>query len=174
MNAVINDIRDVRPPVDVPGAPWWIWFLLAAVVFLVFALRWWQQYRLRSNESAPQTSWEIAYEHLADLERQDLFRLGRVKEYFSALSDITRRYIEDRFNIHAPEMTTEEFLNSVKANPFIENKHKDILRKFLNLSDMVKFAKYGASSAEARESLELARRFVDETKVEETPKPAAP
>ena len=172
MNQTASDIRDVRPPVDVPGISLWVWIIL--ILFLVTAIGiyfYWKWYRARKSRAAvaAKTSWETAYERLAELERQNFFAQGKIKEYFSGLSDIVRRYIEDRFNIHAPDMTTEEFLNSVKTNPFIEQKHKDILKKFLILSDMVKFAKYGPNVSEARETFELAQKFVDETKVEEQP-----
>jgi len=43
----------------------------------------------------------------------------------------------------------------------------------LVLSDMVKFAKYSATASEAHESLDLARRFVNDTKVEENLTPNA-
>ncbi len=172
MNSNVNDIRDVRPPVDLPGFPWWGWLVILLLCAAVFALyRYWQSRRSRPTAAAPKTSWELAYERLAQLERQNLFGQGKVKEYYIALSDIIRRYIEDRFNIQAPEMTTEEFLNSVKANAFVADKHQGTLKEFLNFSDMVKFAKYGPSAWEARESFDLARRFVDETKIEEEPAP---
>jgi hypothetical protein len=165
-----DEIRDVKPPVTVPGSPWWHWLWIVVLAGLAWILfMYWKKYRLKFQKPpVVKTAWEMAYERLADLERQNLFAQGKVKDYFSALSDITRRYIEDRFNVHAPEMTTEEFLNSVKANPFIADQQKEILKKFLVLSDMVKFAKYGPTAGEAKESFDLAKRFVDETLVRDT------
>jgi hypothetical protein len=171
MNAAM-DIRDVRPPIDVPGIPLWVWLIVLFLAAAAAGYVYWKKRHARVQAVVlPQTSWEIAYGRLAELEARDFFGQGKVKEYFSTLSTIIRRYIEDRFNIHAPDMTTEEFLNSVKANPFIEEKHKEILRQFLNLSDMVKFAKYGPNPSEAKDSFALAKRFVDETKGEEEPAP---
>jgi hypothetical protein len=171
MNAAM-DIRDVRAPVDVPGIPGWVWLAVVLAAAVIAGYWYWRKLRASATPpAAPQTSWAMAYARLAELKARDLFGQGKVKEYFIALSAIIRRYIEDRFNIHAPDMTTEEFLNSVKTNPFIEDKHKDILRQFLNLSDMVKFAKYGPNPSEAKDSLLLVQRFVDETKGEEEPAP---
>jgi len=140
--------------------------LIAAAALVVFLL---MRHRLHSFRPivVPKTPGEIAYERIAGLERRNLLAQGKVKEYFSALSDIIRRYIEARFNIQAPEMTTEEFLNSLKSNPSIDTKHKETLKKFLLLSDMVKFAKYGPDVTEVKESLELAKQFIRETTVQE-------
>lgn len=166
--ASADDIRDVKPPVSVPGSPWFLWIVLLALAVIIFFLfRYWQRNKARFSKLViPKAPWETAHERLQDLKRRDLFAHGKSKEYFIELSAITRQYIEGRFDIHAPEMTTEEFLNSVKATPLIETKHKEILKSFLVLCDMVKFAQYGPDAEEAGKSFELVQRFVDETKVE--------
>ena len=160
------DIKDVKPPVDIPGLPWLWWVLAAAIAAAIFFIsRFWQKRNTRLAAAfIIKIPWELAHERLADLERRNLFAQGKVKEYFSELSDIIRRYIEDRFDIQAPEMTTEEFLNAVGDSVRVEKKHQEILKDFLNLSDMVKFAKYGPNVNEAAQSMVLAKRFVDETR----------
>ena len=165
-NASADDIRDVRPPVDVPGSVLWLWITVIIAVALIALLGIYLMKSMRVKKIVvPKTPWEIAYERLAEFERKNLLAQGKVKEYYVELSDIARRYIEGRFNIDAPEMTTEEFLNSVRSNSLIGDRHKDILKQFLILSDMVKFAKYGPNALEAAESLRLAKRFVDDTKI---------
>lgn len=167
-----DELRDVKPPVSLPETPWLLIILVAAGVILI-AAGLWQWLRERRNFKKPvirKSPGEIAYERLQDLRQRDLFGQGMAKEHFVELSDIERQYIEGRFNIHASEMTTEEFLESVNKSPLLEQKHKEILRSFLRMCDMVKFAKYGPSAQEALHSFELVRTFVDETK--EIPAPA--
>ena len=163
-----DELRDVKPPVDLPASPWPL-IILAAVITAVFVFGVWYWFRHKHKFLKPpvvKTPWELAYERLQDLRQRNLFGQGMAKEHFIELSDIARKYIEGRFDIHAPDMTTEEFLDFVKRSPLIETQHKEILKTFLRLSDMVKFAKYGPSADEALQSFELAKRFVDETKAE--------
>ena len=164
LNSADANIKDVKPPVDIPGTLSLLWLLLVLLAIGGFLFLRWRQQKKPRAPIVVKTPWEQAYEELQELERRNLFGQGQIKEYFSRLSAIVRRYIEKRFDIQAPEMTTEEFLNSVKNAPGIEARHKEILKNFLVLCDMVKFAKYGADEKEARQSFELVKRFVNETK----------
>jgi hypothetical protein len=163
MNA--SDLKDVKPPVSLPEFPWLLIVLvIAGIALLIFCVWYWRhRRRVYPKKIEIKPPWEIAYQRLQDLRQRDLFGQGMAKEHFTELSDITRKYIEGRFDIHTPEMTTEEFLEFVKNSPLIQTKHKEILKSFLRLSDMVKFAKYGPSANEAGQSFELVKRFVDET-----------
>ena len=64
----------------------------------------------------------------------------------------------------APEMTTEEFLFSLKNSGGLSITHKNLLKEFLNLCDAVKFAKYGPTEKEISQSFDIAKAFIDETK----------
>ena len=160
--------QDIRPPVDFPfnSAP----LIIALIVFLLLALAWAIWIFIRKNKHAkkiiepPKRPDEIAYERLAKLIRKSLPEQGQVKEYFIEISDILRRYVEGRFKVKAPELTTPEFLEKIKKADQLNSDHKLLLKKFLICCDLVKFAKYGPSEKEIKESEALARRFVDETK----------
>ncbi len=159
-----DDIRDVKGPVNLPEFPW-IYVLCAVLAVMLVLGGWWFWLRFKKSASPKitKTSWQIALEQLQALRERDLFGQGRFKEHFIELSNIARRYIEQRFDIRAPEMTTEEFLAYVRNSPKIDGKHKETLKGFLKLSDMVKFAKYGPSADEARQSYNLITQLVNET-----------
>lgn len=162
-----NELKDVKGPVGLPETPW---LLIASVVLgaAVLALGvwyWLHKLALRTKKVKVKTPWDAAYERLDELKRRDPFGQGKAQEHFIELSAIVRTYIEERFSIRAPEMTTEEFLDSVKNATNVENEHKEILQSFMRLCDMVKFAKYPPSVQEAVHSFELAKTFVDETKI---------
>jgi len=110
---------------------------------------------------------EIAYAELEKLRSMELPKQGRIKEYYIRLSDITRRYLENRFSYRAPEMTTEEFLNYLKNVSEIPREHKDLLKQFLTQCDMVKFAKYDHTPLEVLDSFKLSEKIVDQTKLVE-------
>jgi hypothetical protein len=111
---------------------------------------------------APPAS-ETARRALQALEARGLVQAGEIKEYYAELSGIVRRYLEARFGVHAPEMTTEEFLLATARGGALDTRHRALLSGFLRESDLVKFARHRPTMDDARRALEAARRFVDET-----------
>ena len=80
------------------------------------------------------------------------------------LSSIVRQYLEDRFDMRAPELTTEEFLVSVSDSPDLSVAHQRLLREFLHYADLVKFARMVPGEEDIRQAIERARQFLDETR----------
>ena len=164
-----EQLLDAKPPLDLPSNYIFLWILFASIILV--AITWWLYRLIKKNKKMKSAQpvvlplpWEIAYGRLEELKRKNLIAQGRVKEYYINLSGIARRYIEDRFKIKAPEMTTEEFLNSLRYSQELQTEHKNILKDFLNACDMVKFAKYGPSAAEAEQGFGLVKKLVDETR----------
>jgi hypothetical protein len=112
----------------------------------------------------PRPAHEIAYEALRELENKNYPKTGRIMEYYTSLSGIVRRYLENRFRLRAPEMTTEEFLYRVRESRDLNSEQKGLLGEFLSHCDMVKFAKYSPETVEINKSHGSARRLIDQTK----------
>ena len=168
-----EDIRDVKPPVDLPPNYFFLFavFLLSFLLIIGLAVCYFLR-KFKKQKARPQIikpPHVIAFERLEELRKKNLPAAGKIKEFYSELSDIIRRYIEDRFKIRAPEMTTQEFLWHLKDSGDLSSEHKTLLRDFLTSCDMVKFAKYGPSAAEIENSFERAKKFVEETKEELNP-----
>jgi hypothetical protein len=98
----INDICDVRPPVAFPANNFWLFLFLAcvcaaALIFLIYF------FVLRKKKEAPHAvqkpAWLIAHEAFDMLEKEDLPRQNKIKEFYSRLSSIVRHYVENRFLI---------------------------------------------------------------------------
>ena len=164
-----DSLRDVRGPVAL-RADWW-WVLIILAILILVALVRGLIVLLRYKEKPvppppPRPVWELTYEALNWLEQRGLISQGQVKEYYAALSDIVRHYIEGRFSIRAPEMTTQEFMEKARRSTVLSDEQKTFLRDFLDASDMVKFAKFVPTVNQMKDALRLARRFVDETKME--------
>ena len=163
-----EELRDVKPPVDWP-AHWTFVYVLIFILlmaFLAWLLYFFKRRRvIQKTKEIPQTAWDTAYERLSELKSRNLPSEGKFKEYYSILSDIVRRYMEERFSLRAPEMTTEEFLNHLKELDSLIVSQKTALKDFLNSCDLVKFAKYGPGLKECEESFTLAQRLVEETKI---------
>jgi hypothetical protein len=161
-----EELHDIRGPVSLKP-DMWPWLILGLALIVVMG---WLLFRRQKSPPSkiplvpPRPAWEIALEGLDILEQSRLLAEGRFKEYYSVLSDIVRAYIEARFEIRAPEMTTEEFLNLSRGSEQLQESQKKILGELLISSDMVKFAKHIPLVDQARENLRLAKLFIQETR----------
>ena len=141
-----------------------ILFLIAALIFAAMLVLWVRKVFFKGALAGPKPAHVIAYEELERIKMSALLAEGNFREYYFRLSNCIRRYLENRFALRAPEMTTEEFLGAVRDSGVLDAKNKDLLKSFLLGADMVKFAKYGPARQEAESSYEFAKRFIDETK----------
>ena len=111
-----TDIRDIKPPEDVPFN-WWPVLVggavLVGLVGLGLALSYFLNRFRRAAVLPPRPAHEVAIEALSHLRAKRLPQAGQFEAYYIALSAIVRTYLEDGLRVRAPEMTTEEFLMAV-------------------------------------------------------------
>ena len=123
-------------------------------------------WRRHAAERTRATAFERALRRLAVLEERGLPAEETVDAWYVELSDIVRRYIEDRHAVRAPELTTEEFLLEARRSVAFSAAHRDLLSAFLEGCDRVKFARYSPEQDESRNALEVARRFLTEAEAD--------
>ena len=99
---------------------------------------------------------------LESLKQQKLWQVGKLKEYYSGLSDIAREYIEGQFNVNAVEMTTDDILRDVRELNFDQEIYGK-LKDTMELSDLVKFAKYTTSPLENDNAMSDMTDFVNKS-----------
>ncbi len=164
------EMRDIKGPASLPSVINKYTVFAVALLILCLALGVYL-YILRKGGGEKyvlrKSAHQIAYEQLEALKAKDLIGRGLIKEYYTEISDIVRRYLEDRFRFRAPEMTTEEFLSSARDAAELERTHKDLLKEFLLCCDLVKFAKYAPSQEEVSAIFDSAKKFIDQTKENE-------
>lgn len=154
--------------------PWWHWALLAGALVLL-ALVVWMWARSRKGAPEPEvikTAWAVARERLALLEARHLPQQGKYDVYYVDLSAILRYYIEGRFQLHAPERTTPEFLAETIGKGYFSPQQEVFLSRFLRLCDRVKFARFRPDLEEMARSFDEVSVFVEETVPRETPEAA--
>ena len=95
--------------------------------------------------------------------REALALIGQPREFCILVSDTVRWYLEERFDFHAPERTTEEFLYELQGTNLLTPDQKDSLGEFLKRCDLVKFAKYEPGPPELHDLHDSALRLVEET-----------
>lgn len=167
-------LHDIAAPVGL-SQDWgraWAWGLgLLALAGGAAAGWWWWRKRLRAEAAAAEAprrpAHEIAFEELDALLTQDLPGKGRIKPYYQELSAILRRYVENRFGVHAPGQTTEEFLVYQSRSGILEKRHQLLLKEFLQYCDLVKFAEMQAGPEQACQAFDACRGFVQETRLME-------
>jgi hypothetical protein len=168
------EIKDLKPPVSIP-IPLWEIALYAGVVLLAGGLgyllyRFWKRRRQSRGGEAfvppARPAHVIALEELGKLKERHLWQQGLVKQYYSEVTEIFRRYIENRYRLMALEETTDEILDGLgklRMSEDLLGRGSEILRR----ADLVKFAKHQPGVAEHEETLKFVYEFVDRTKITE-------
>ena len=163
-----NSLRDIKPPVEIPSG-WalvcWALGALAVVALLFLAWRYWQKRRAQAAVVPIIPAHVRARQKL----QEALALLGQPREFCILVSDTIRWYLEERFDFHAPERTTEEFLYELRGTELLTRDQKESLGDFLNRCDLVKFAKYEPGEPEMRDLHAAALRLVEETEPQQPP-----
>ncbi len=163
-------IADIEGVVEIPVKPsyWWVW-VLSVTAIIAGAFFWLNRRRHKAEELVRifKPAHEIAYERLRVLVKQDLIKAGKIKEFYERLSDILRHYIEHRFNMRAPERTTEEFLAELPSSNALSQSDQERLGEFLRHCDLVKFAKYNPTAEQVQRTFDLVKDFIETTKSDE-------
>lgn len=99
---------------------------------------------------------------LGRLEAKAFLSEGKTKEFYSELSNILRRYLDRRFQMETLEQTTFETLRNLKEKEF-DQELTEKIREFLELSDLVKFAKLVPPRSDADRMTGLLKEVVEKT-----------
>jgi len=165
-------IRDIRGPIQAPISFAELAPYLAgtAVLVLIIGLIWYYLWRKRMNKPlfpvltrTQGPPWQIALESLDLLEEKKLWQNGKIKEYYSELTDIIRHYLQEQHGIEAMEMITAEILSAYDLAG-LQGDARSILTNILMQADFVKFAKAIPLRNENELSLTYSRQFIETTK----------
>ena len=165
-------LADAKGIVDAPPAPRWPWYAGGAAALVIFAgaaVLFRRAGGARRVDAAPPPAHVEALAALSSLARLGLAEKGAFDPYFTELSRILRRYIERRFDLHAPTLTTDEFLQQSRRSNAIRAEYVRELEKFLRLADLVKFARHAPDAEEAGRAHDTARAFVESTAPVDSP-----
>jgi hypothetical protein len=162
-NAVTEqDIRDIKPPVRIPTGWEWLWWTLGALALAAIAYALWRRWRKKQETPAPVII-VPPHERARQKLREALSLIDQPKPFCIAVSEALRYYLEERFNLRAPERTTEEFLEELQRSAILSFEQKRSLGDFLVRCDLVKFARYEPGRPELQDLYDAALRLVDET-----------
>lgn len=164
----LTRIRDIAGPVELPEPPrtWaWLYALGGGAVVAVLLVWAWRRRRRGGQAPVPTEPAHVrAYRRLHQIASVGLVEQGRIDEFYFLVSGVMRTYIEDRFGLRAPERTTTEFLAELAGSEALPDKHKHLLRDFLQHCDLVKFAHLAPTPTEVQAMFDAVRTFIEWTR----------
>ncbi|WP_027127539.1 BatD family protein [Gelidibacter mesophilus] len=146
-------LYDIKPFIEVEksSSNWWknaliIIVILALVAFLMYWFIWRKKPLTEEEKIALLPPYERAKMALKKLDESDYLQQAQLKGYYSELTFIIRRYLDEKVYDRALESTTDELiyrLNLLKDGNQIELSKDDIrnIETILKRADLVKFAK---------------------------------
>lgn len=166
-------IKDIKMPYEAPlsFAEVFPWAggglgLVILVLVIIYIIR-----KIRRNEpiikrfKPREPAHIIALRDLFKLKTDKLWQQGRIKDYYTVLTDTLRMYLWNRYAIRTMERTSEEILESLKISEFKDEDAFNTLKDIFYTSDLVKFAKFTPLFDEHEKCMSGAFEFVDRTKL---------
>jgi len=153
-----QEFHDIAPAIDYSLVPAWVIFVASTVVLSLVGLAIWYAWKSVRRQEPERSPRKRALDELDTIEPA----IERTPPYqFSIrVSDIVRRYVVEQFDLPMTRQTSVEFLNAIATAPKFSEDEKGLLADFLNRCDLIKFARYEATTEESRLLLDEARRFV--------------
>ena len=162
-----------KPPAENHNGPFswgeWVPVILVLVLALILICIVFYLYRIlchKKNGRTPKNTRTLSYYEQA---KQDLSEIAankmlyaEQKDYYTDVTNVLRKYISQRYNINALEMTSHEILESMKDVCDVSE-----LKVVFNTADLVKFAKYSTDANDMTYYLDSIVHFIDSTKVDE-------
>ena len=175
MQAEIKDIKEIYEADTSWWArnKWWVIGFGSALALLALAV-WWMKRRPTEYEEEvvetgpPLPMHQQMINQLMEVQRQQLWQRGMVKEHYIEVSTILRTYINLRFGVNALEKTSDDLLLSLRFEE-IDYESRRKLRHILLMSDMVKFARETPMPSENEQSVREAIEFIQNTRKVDRP-----
>ena len=158
LSFLADEFHDIAPPLDYSLIPPWLVFVIVFVALSLLGLVVWLLAKRRRPAPPPKLPREIALEELdrigGEIERMSPY------QFSIRVSDILRKYVTQQYGLPATRQTSIEFLTALaKASPF-SSEEQSLLEDFLNRCDLIKFARYEATTSDSELLLGEAIRFV--------------
>ena len=149
-------LKEVLP--YVVGGVAGLWIITAIIVVIVALTK-----RKKKEEERKDPPHIVALRALDKYRSDKYWAPDKQKIFYSGITDAVKEYIDRRFEIDAPEMTTGELFDALKDRTELTPELYEKMKGLFETADFVKFAKYVADDAQNAEALPLCVRFVTST-----------
>jgi len=187
VNTVVVDtikqgLYDIKPILSIDKNPskWWLYTLLillilAALTFLLYWFVWREKLLTEEEKVALLPPYERAKLALQELDNSSYLEHEEIKEYYSELTGIIRKYLDEKVYDRSLESTTEELVSRLKL--LREGNQIDLdkdtiknIESILRRADLVKFAKSKPDIELAKMDMNVVDSEIDHVK-ESLPEP---
>ena len=162
----LHDIKgQMRYPLTAKEVVPWVMllWLVAGLVALTVCLVIIRRRRADGTPVSRDPAYIVALRELDKWRGEKFWAADKQKAYYSGITDALKNYMEDRFGVDAPEMTTAELFEALKGAEDLPADLREEMREVFECADYVKFAKHVASQEENARALPTAVRFVTST-----------
>lgn len=160
-NSLSYEVSQTQNVISSKSLPWNLIQALIAIFFFYLLIK------MPNGTTQTKKTSEVT---TSTLRTKAIYSIQQIKESSSPkenteqvplLDHILRYFIEEYHQIHAPTLTTQEFLKIASRTSSIDNESRDLLESFLTLSDQIKFAQHKPTEHEFSELIETAIQFVN-------------
>ena len=171
--------RDLKGPTSVEASLKYIIRtigILILIIAILVIIIWQIRKRIRKRVEIipppppPRPAAVVALEKLTALMSENLGDVDSLKYVYVKLTDIFKEYIGKRYGFAALERTTGELRKDLKHIQIDRELLHEIL-DLLELSDLVKFAKFRTTSSIAEDSIQRVIAFVEKTRDDQSQTP---
>ena len=166
---------DIKPVIDVEkpseGFPIWIVYVLVGLMFLgaVFYLVFFRKTKAEREAENKLPPFEEALQNLTKLDSEGLLASNEYKKYYSELTEVLKKYLDEKVYDNALESTSEELITQLEllrdSGKLPISKEAIVkLNKVLQTSDLVKFAKSQPDEGTAKVDRDTIENMLRETK----------
>ncbi len=153
-----QNAHDIAPPVDYSLIPTWLVFVVTFAGLALIGLAVWWIWKKLKRTAPPKRPRDRALEALDGITL--LIESENPYRFSITVSDILRRYVTEEYHLPVTRQTSVEFLEALASNPSFSGDDKVLLQDFLNRCDLIKFARYDATTDDSRLLLDEATKFV--------------
>ncbi len=159
-------LRDIRPPYIPTNLLIWLMVLIVLGLIVYFARRFWKDARARHiqlkavQDNRPADV--IALSKIETLLQSGLWEKAQYKLFYIELGDILREYFWRRFHQDVSSDTSAELLRRARKTPQLAPLLQ-VLREYLNSSNLVKFAKVVPSQDTMHQDVNAVQTLVKKT-----------
>ena len=160
--------HDIKTIIEVKDEiPLWMWvggaaLLILLIVGIIYLIKYFRRKKKPvSLFQSKLTPFDEAMQSLAMLQKEQLLYLGEVKEFYTRLSNIFKRYLSRKTGNNVLNLTSSDIL--VLLNDTLLSKgDTSVVAGVLRMSDAVKFAKYSPPASESETAFLNTKRVIEQ------------
>lgn len=170
-DSVKTPLFDIKSIVQIPKNVWdyiqpYLGYVLILLLILVCVIIYFIRRNKKKSETHKSEPDVLAIKRLKKLKKSDYIAKDLYKKYYSELTSIIKEYMEARWNFPATKLLSDDLLEYLKKEKWIDENEIENLSVIFKISDLAKFAKYKPTPEETKLHMEKAINFINLTKTD--------